>query len=276
MTKRPWMPLYIDDYHGATTHLSTTEHGAYLLLLMYYWRCGSLPIADYDLRKISKLSPTQWNRTKNTIAAFFTSDWKHPRIDRELAKALEKSKVNSANAVKSHANRKASRKKVAANSQPTLHTSDYRLPPSGGEEAPPKNLYELGSEVSEDFRPLGMAMAHGEELGISTADIELEAKKFIQHYQAKGNVSNNWQASFATWLDREAAHRAKQPAKAAPRIETTMQPDWEGFAKRFAGGLGWPRGVGGEPGTQSCRCPPEALERAGIDPTTGLKLKAQA
>ncbi|KAA3527069.1 DUF1376 domain-containing protein [Agrobacterium vitis] len=87
MSNRAWMPLHIDDYLADTDYLSAAEHGAYLLLIMKYWRDGGLPDDEGMIRRYAKLSPEQWSESREVIAAFFGDGWKHGRIDAELAKA---------------------------------------------------------------------------------------------------------------------------------------------------------------------------------------------
>ena len=83
---RPWMPLYIGDYLGDTGHLTTTQHGAYLLLMMHYWRKGELPDDDKQLSKITKLPLKVWTEYRETLQSFFYDGWRHKRIDAELYK----------------------------------------------------------------------------------------------------------------------------------------------------------------------------------------------
>jgi uncharacterized protein YdaU (DUF1376 family) len=85
---RPWMPLYVGDYLGDTGHLTTTQHGAYLLLMMHYWRKGELPDDDRQLSKIAKLPLKTWCDYRATLQDFFYEGWKHKRIDAELAKMM--------------------------------------------------------------------------------------------------------------------------------------------------------------------------------------------
>ena len=84
---RPWMPFYIADYLGDTGHLSTTQHGAYILLICHYWRTGGLPEDDAKLAKITRLSLKSWtDLVRPDIEPLFLPGWKHKRVEKELAK----------------------------------------------------------------------------------------------------------------------------------------------------------------------------------------------
>lgn len=91
----PYMPLYVADYMADTGHLTTLEHGAYLLLIMAYWQRGeALPNDDKKLARIARLGPREWARIKPSLAEFFelsASDWFHSRLHRELATLRDKS-----------------------------------------------------------------------------------------------------------------------------------------------------------------------------------------
>ncbi|HEY0912339.1 MAG TPA: DUF1376 domain-containing protein [Bradyrhizobium sp.] len=92
---RPWMPLYVGDYLGDTGHLTTMQHGAYLLLMMHYWRKGELPDDDRQLSKIAKLPLRTWCEYRATLQDFFYDGWKHKRIDAELEKMMRVSEKRS-------------------------------------------------------------------------------------------------------------------------------------------------------------------------------------
>ncbi|MDX0249774.1 DUF1376 domain-containing protein [Sinorhizobium meliloti] len=89
MSNRAWMPLHIGDYLSDTGHLTATEHGAYLLLIMHYWQNGSLPENERLISRIARLTPEQWEESRDVLAMLFGTGWTHKRIDAELAKADE-------------------------------------------------------------------------------------------------------------------------------------------------------------------------------------------
>lgn len=98
------MPLYIADYMADTAHLTTVEHGAYLLLIMTYWQRGeALPDDDKKLARIAGLQGRNWARVREEVEAFFTvkdGKWVHSRIERQLSTLRAQSKVNSQNGKK--------------------------------------------------------------------------------------------------------------------------------------------------------------------------------
>lgn len=106
MSNRPFMPLWVSDYLGDTLHLSAAEHGAYMLLIMAYWQKGkALPDDGARLANIARMSAFEWSRSEHTLREFFTvedGEWRHSRIETELAKVREKSAKASASAKRRH------------------------------------------------------------------------------------------------------------------------------------------------------------------------------
>lgn len=108
----PFMPLYVADYLSDAAHLTTLEHGAYLLLIMTYWQRGeALPDDDRKLARICGLEPRTWKRIRPAISDFFETidgKWLHSRVERELAamrdKSLKKRKGGLARAKQMHSN----------------------------------------------------------------------------------------------------------------------------------------------------------------------------
>lgn len=96
-----WMPLFIGDYIAATTHLTTEQHGAYLLLLMTAWnRGGKLPTCEEQLAHICHCDKKAWMRVRSAILPFFLQEdgfYVQERLKVEYDRAvrnLEKQRAN--------------------------------------------------------------------------------------------------------------------------------------------------------------------------------------
>lgn len=94
MSKDLWMPLYIGDYLADTQLLTTEQHGAYMLLIMAYWKNGGpIPSDEAVLCTITRMSTRQWRKASGSVLAFFReADGKlvSKRIDAELKRARKK------------------------------------------------------------------------------------------------------------------------------------------------------------------------------------------
>lgn len=86
MAALPYMQLYVADYLADTMHLTTEEHGAYLLLIFNYWQTGK-PIPVSRLARITRLSNERWTDVERSLGEFFNerdNEWIHDRIERDL------------------------------------------------------------------------------------------------------------------------------------------------------------------------------------------------
>jgi uncharacterized protein YdaU (DUF1376 family) len=86
-----WMKLYVADFIADTLHLSCEERGAYIMLIMHYWRTGGLPDDDEKLARIVGLDAMRWQCVRSALVLLFAARWRHKRIDAELEIASIKS-----------------------------------------------------------------------------------------------------------------------------------------------------------------------------------------
>lgn len=83
-----WMPVNVGDYLKRTMHLSTVQHGAYLLLMLHHWSTAEpLPPDAESLANIARMSPRDWARHSPVLARMFTvtdNGWVSAEVMNEL------------------------------------------------------------------------------------------------------------------------------------------------------------------------------------------------
>lgn len=142
-----WMPFYVGDYLAATARLTTEQHGAYLLLLLDYWRNGPPPNDDPVLAQIARMTPVAWKKAKPALIGFFDErDGRliQRRAERERERAIDiTEKRRKAGAASALARANAQQKgntcstHVAANEEQNARPSQSHIPldKSNGEDA---------------------------------------------------------------------------------------------------------------------------------------------
>lgn len=107
MAEYPSMPLFTDAYLADTRHLTTEEHGAYLLLLMEAWRRPKCDLPDDDglLSRLTGLPMDRWQEVKPVIMAFWKRDgrsatFRQKRLSAERDYVAGRSKVQRDNIAK--------------------------------------------------------------------------------------------------------------------------------------------------------------------------------
>lgn len=107
MSKAPAMPMYWDAYLADTTHLTTEEHGAYMLLLAAMWRRNAwVPDDDKDNARILGLTPAKWRKIKarlmETVSGFRVENGKitQEKLQKTWEKTQEKICKNRSNGAK--------------------------------------------------------------------------------------------------------------------------------------------------------------------------------
>lgn len=154
-----WMPLYIKDYYGDTVHLTTEQHGAYLLMIMAAWTAeGRLPADDGQLAAICRLTRSGWNKHRSVLLQFFAQEageLRHKRISEELDRARHNIETARANGRKGGRPRKQTETETKPTGfDPVPKTPHFKNPTesSAGVEVDRLVLTLPIQEVSSDYQ----------------------------------------------------------------------------------------------------------------------------
>jgi len=97
-----WMPIFIGDYLKDTRHLSTEEHGAYILILIEMWtKEGRLPVST--LHRVALMTEEKFKKIWENISPFFTKingGITQKRLKKELALSKKRRKASKLNGLK--------------------------------------------------------------------------------------------------------------------------------------------------------------------------------
>lgn len=269
----PFMQLWVADYLGDTKHLTTEQHGAYLLLLMTMWRAdGSLPADDAKLARIVGLTVGRWNKIKGDIVAMLTIEdgrVTQKRLSTELKKAQEKS------AKCAEAGRKGGRpKSLNENDAPK---ADGYVPLKQSEPEPKPEAAAVGaaahspSETSDQINRLNRILGfderdfgkHAENIRVlvdlKTLDCDFE-RHILPAAQAVGARSKNIRSlNYIREKAFELRDAAKLVASMPAPFENTDEPGWAGRMRAWRDKALWSPKWGPTPDEAGCKCPDAIL-----------------
>lgn len=155
MAEFPAMPLWTDAYLGDTRHLTTFEHGAYLLLLIVAWRSpdGALPDDDMRLARYAGCTRAQWRRIAPTIRAFFRQEngqLVQSRLNDERKAVRQKRESQAANGRASALKRKerhSTKREPSVNPHTLTPSVSKDTGQNARQEDPVKQLFDFGIGV---------------------------------------------------------------------------------------------------------------------------------
>lgn len=218
MSNAPFMQLFVSDYLGDTQHLTTEQHGAYLLILMAMWRGGGrFPNDQSKLARVARVSPRRWHMISVELMEFFDLEdgyLSQKRLVREYKKVVSISQKRSISG-------KAGGSAKALKSNETTVANAKQLPKHT---QIPDTIYEkdtlnrvskkTGSRLEKSWSPSQGDRSFAEGLGLQRDQIDFEADKFRDFWTSKTGANAtkiDWPATWRNWV------RNVKPANGTPR-----------------------------------------------------------
>lgn len=210
MSKAPSMPMYWDAYLADTTHLTTEEHGAYLLLLAAMWRRnGTVPDDDRDNARILGLTVGKWRKVKARIEGFLIfkdgqiSQKNLQKIWENTQEKIEKNRLNGS---------KGGRPKSKENND--IGKPDGFVSDNPKETIPEPEPESLKRDTKVSPKSESTAMPEGwipdqakaesliEKYNLIPEELNLVFKRMKDECDAKNIRYKNWDLAFANWVGK--------------------------------------------------------------------------
>jgi len=230
MAALPYMQLYVADYLADTAHLTTLEHGAYLMLMFNYWQRGESFKANDErslnkrLATVARLSVSEWDEVKGALSEFFDvtdTEWSQARIERDLAAVNAKS-TKAKQAGKASAERRLNER--STNVEQTLNHTDTdtdtdteakekALVPSADDTSAYSAEFESfwteypKREGSNSKKTAFKAWNARLRSGVKAEDLILAAKRYAAQQFAAGNLGTPYVKQAATFLGADEHFR---------------------------------------------------------------------
>lgn len=222
-----WMPFYPGDYLADTRRLSLEHHGAYLLLILDYWRNGPPPSDDATLAQIVGCTAATWRRLSSVIRPLFREEdgrLRHKRIDAELAGATERAEKAHGKAV------------VAAAARWSKHQSEHAtsnapsMPQAMHEDCPSQSPSPV-PPLREEGVPSKKRKARKPETPIPD---DFAISERVRSWAEKGGHTDILQAAFETFVGRNQAS-GKRYADWDQALMNAVREDWYGLKGKVNG-----------------------------------------
>jgi len=225
------MPLDTSAYLSDTGHLSTIEHGAYLLILMALWRSrdGSLDGSDQYLARVTRMTIGRWKRVATTIRALLlTKDGRvsQKRVNRDRDRLAPGSESNSDQKRSPGENPNREAKPLKNNRAPPK-----QAPPGGvgsfsleGEKDSNPSVDRRktkGRILPPDWRPRDQERLYGRTvLHLTDGQVDAAAEKMrrwaVSNQHRAVARKSDWDMTFRNWLDSESERRSAHPNAPPP------------------------------------------------------------
>lgn len=228
MSATPFMQLYVSDYLGDTMHLTTEQHGAYLLLLMTMWRQGgTLPNDPSKLARIARVALRRWHLISAEVMEFFDVDGSEitqKRLVEEYKKALSISEKRSisgkrgvlAKSLKNNNQAQAIAEQMPKHSQkPYINTSSFHSDVSAQAPKKPSVKSELERVLDADHAQAVADHRNRLRKPLTAHAAKLLAGKLERCGDANAAadvmIEKGWLAIEPQWIENVTAPRGHAP-----------------------------------------------------------------